>query len=402
MNTLIVATRKALLIYRRSADGWSLSAEAFPGVPCAYAFCDARNNTLWAALDHGHWGQKLHRSRDRGLSWEEVPAPSYPDGLEVRISGTQTKAATLENIWVMAPGGRDEPGRLYLGTNPGGLFTSRDGGDTWALVEGLWEHPSRKDWFGGGRDTPGIHSILVDPRDSLRLQVGISCAGVFETRDGGGTWTPQNAGVRCDFLPSPSAVVGHDPHFVAASRSDPDGLWQQNHCGIFRSRDGGASWDDCAPPGSVPYFGFPVAVSDTTPETAWVVPAISDQQRMAVGGRMRRLPDRRRWAELAGADRRAAPGALLRPGLPPRPRRRRGHPRHGQHQRQPVGQRRRRRQLAGPGPSPGPGLQRALRALSGPTGPAPGPPARTAGCCSAGCGRSGSPSPSWARCRRDR
>jgi len=287
VNTLIVATRKALLLYRRTDLGWTLERECFPGVPCSYAYCDPRNQTLWAALDHGHWGQKLHRSRDRGATWEEIPAPKYPDGAQVLVEGGDNKPATLEYIWVMAPGGADEPERLYMGTNPGGLFASDDGGDTWSLVLGLWDHESRDKWFGGGRDTPGIHSILVDPRDSARIQIGISCGGVFESRDHGATWRAQNAGVRCDFLPDPTATVGHDPHFVAASRADPDALWQQNHCGIFRSRDGGETWEDCAPPGSVPYFGFPVAVSDTDANIAWVVPAVSDEQRMAVGGRLR-------------------------------------------------------------------------------------------------------------------
>jgi photosystem II stability/assembly factor-like uncharacterized protein len=287
MNTLIVATRKALLLYRRSDTGWQLERQAHPGIPCTYAFCDARNQTLWAALDHGHWGQKLHRSRDRGATWEEIAAPKYPEGEKAHVYGGETKAASLEYIWVMATGGLDEPERLYIGTNPGGLFTSVDGGDSWSLVEGLWNHPSRMLWFGGGRDTPGIHSIMVDPRDSSRVQVGISCAGVFETRDGGENWRPQNEGVRCDFLPQDQAKVGHDPHFVAACPSHPDVLWQQNHCGIFRSTDGGETWSDCAPLGTVPFFGFPVAVSQDNPDTAWVVPAISDEVRMAVDGRMR-------------------------------------------------------------------------------------------------------------------
>ncbi len=286
-SRLLVATRKALLIYRRTGGTWSLERACFEGVPVSYAFCDTRSGTLWAALDHGHWGQKLHRSVDGGATWEELQAPKYPESATLKGGDGDRRPATLEYIWCMAAGGADEPGRLYIGTNPGGLFTSNDGGDTWVLVEGLWNHESRDQWFGGGRDTPGIHSILVDPRDSLRIQIAISCAGVFESRDGGGTWRPQNKGLRADFLPDDSVDVGHDPHLLAACPADPDQLWQQNHCGIFRSRDAGATWEDCAPEGTVPYFGFAVAVSETDPETAWVVPAISDQRRMAVGGRMR-------------------------------------------------------------------------------------------------------------------
>ena len=103
-----------------------------------------------------------------------MTAPKYPDG-----ATTGDKAASLESIWVVAAGGADQPNRLYAGTNPGGLFASDDGGKQWSLVTGLWDHPSREQWFGGGRDTAGIHSVVVDPRDSRRVLVGVSCGGVF-------------------------------------------------------------------------------------------------------------------------------------------------------------------------------------------------------------------------------
>lgn len=280
-DTLLLGTRKGLLELKRNGAGWQVANTHFRGNPIAYAMNDHRTNTMWATIDHGHWGQKLHRSRDGGQNWEEITAPKYPEGAEI----TDGKPATLIYLWVLEGGSDDRPNRVYLGTEPGGLFRSDDGGDTFQLVEGLWNHPSRKGgWFGGGRDNPGIHSIIVDPRNSSRVLVGISCAGVFETTDDGATWNPRNKGLKADFLPSPNVEVGHDPHFVASCASNPDVLWQQNHCGIFRSTDGGENWESISQSGSTAHFGFAIAADANDPDTAWVVPADSDQYRLAVNG----------------------------------------------------------------------------------------------------------------------
>lgn len=280
-STLILGTRKGLLCLERKGKEWRVAQEAYRGIPVTYATTDPRTGLLWAGVGHGHWGVKLYRSRDLGATWEEVPAPKYPAGAEIKAG----QPATLSYLWMLAPGGMDQPDRLYAGTEPGGLFQSDDGGKSFDLVEGLWNHPSREEqWFGGGRDHPGIHSIIVDPRDSQRLLVGVSCAGVFETRDGGRSWEPRNQGLYASFLPDPQAEVGHDPHLLVACPGHPDLLWQQNHCGIFRSTDGSRSWQDVSQPGGPAYFGFPIAVDHHDPETAWVVPAISDDMRMAIDG----------------------------------------------------------------------------------------------------------------------
>jgi photosystem II stability/assembly factor-like uncharacterized protein len=286
-DTILLGTRKGLLTLRREAGGWKVARHSHPGQPVAYAATDPRSGMLWACLDHGHWGQKLQRSRDMGASWEEVPAPKYPEDAQVPDgmpgSDQPPKPATLRYLWVFAPGGADQPQTLYLGTEPGGLFRSDDGGESWELVRGLWDHPSRMAaWFGGGRDYPGIHSILVDPRDSRRVLVGISCAGVFETTDGGDTWAPRNKGLTATFLPNPEAEVGHDPHFVSRMPMVPDVLWQQNHCGIFRSTDRARTWRKVSQEGGPAHFGFPIAVDPANPSAAWVVPAHSDEQRMAI------------------------------------------------------------------------------------------------------------------------
>lgn len=291
-NTLFLGTNKGLLIYARDSSGkWSLTCDAHKAIPVSYAALDPRSGTLWACLDHGHWGQKLHRSQDQGATWREVPAPKFPASAELAIPavppgmGIEQKvvSATVSYLWLVAPGGLDQPQRLYIGTEPGGLFQSDDGGESFHLVESLWNHPSRTHhWFGGGRDFPGLCSIAVDPRDSQHIIIGISVGGVFETHDGGQSWAGRNKGLKACYLPNPDAEYGHDPHFLAMSPSNPDVLWQQNHCGIFRSVDSGQTWTDISQRDVPAFFGFAIALDSYDDQTAWVVPAVSDEYRVAV------------------------------------------------------------------------------------------------------------------------
>lgn len=303
-DTLILGTRKGLLILRRNHNAWHLIHETFPGIPISYAAADHRTGIIWACADHGHWGQKLYRSHDGGETLSEIAAPQYPEGSVIYdvFSGGAEKPAKLSYLWTVVPGGDDQPERLYIGTEPGGLFRSDDGGETYQLVEGLWNHTSRpKGWFGGGRDQAGACSIVVDPRDSDHLFVGVSVGGVYESVDGGRTWEGRNKGLRADYLPDPFAEYGHDPHCLVASPSNPDVLWQQNHCGVFRSSDAGRTWSDISQPGGPVKFGFPIAVDAQDENTAWVVPAISDEIRMAVDGAMcvgRTEDGGRTWTEL--------------------------------------------------------------------------------------------------------
>lgn len=278
-NTLMLGTRKGLITYRRNENGWKLSDVNFLGVPVSLTHVDTRSGTWWACLDHGHWGQKLHRSTDEGRSWQEVEAPKFQEGMEVKDG----EAAAVRYLWAFAEGGPAKNHTLYIGTEPGGLFKSEDGGASFSLVESLWNHPSRKEsWVGGGRDQAGIHSIIVDPRDDNHLYVGVSVAGVFESTDGGSNWVVRNKGLRADFLPNPYPEVGHDPHLMVACPSNPDVMWQQNHCGIFKSLDGAKNWQDVTQKDGPAKFGFAVAVSENNPDQAWVVPAISDEIRAAV------------------------------------------------------------------------------------------------------------------------
>ncbi len=278
-SKLLIGTGKGLLVYERGDDGWNCLGDHFLGLPVSVAWVDEREGTWWAALAHRHWGQKLHRSADGGKSWEEVSVPTYPEDARLQNG----KPATLRKIWVMAHGGDDRPGVLLMGTEPGGLFRSENNGDSWELVESLWNHPSRKkQWFGAGRDQPYIHSIVVDPRDSSHYYIAVSCAGVFETMNDGQSWEVRNEGLRAAYLPNPEAEIGHDPHRMLACRRRPDVLWQQNHCGIYRSTNGGLQWEEVSDKDGFPAYGFALAVDNSNPERAWVIPAVSDEVRVAV------------------------------------------------------------------------------------------------------------------------
>ncbi len=289
-DTLLVSTRKGLFEVRRHSSGWTVQRASFLGDNVTLALVDTRDGCWYAALDHGHFGAKLHRSDDDGESWIEVGTPEYPpkpDGEDDAGPGGRPVPWSLQRIWSLASAGAERPGQLWAGTIPGGLFRSDDHGQSWTLVESLWRHPDRKRWLGGGADLPGIHSILVDPRDSRRVLVGVSCGGVWESTDDGESWTVRAAGMRADFMPPEQAgdPVIQDPHRVVACPSDFDRMWTQHHCGIWRSTDGARSWVEVKEAGPST-FGFAVAVHPHDPDTAYFVPAVSDQHRVPVDGRM--------------------------------------------------------------------------------------------------------------------
>jgi photosystem II stability/assembly factor-like uncharacterized protein len=174
---------------------------------------------------------------------------------------------------------------VWAGTLPGGLFGSTDGGESWQLVESLWRRPERAEWFGGGYDVPGIHSICPHPAQPDELLVGISCGGAWVTRDRGATWSLQADGMRADFMPPERAADPNiqDPHAIVRCTARPEVLWCQHHNGIWRSSDNARSWQRIA---DVPVsnFGFAVAAHPSDPQTAWFVPATADQRRVPLDG----------------------------------------------------------------------------------------------------------------------
>lgn len=281
-RALILGTQKGLIVLEPNGGEWQVSRASHLGVEVSYAVHDPRTGTLWACLSHGRWGPKLARSGDLGESWEDLAPPAFPEDAAELKPGVR---AAVSYLWVLQPGDADNPDRIYIGTEPGGLFVSEDGGDSWSLVRSLWEHPSRREqWFGGGRDNPGIHTVLVDPRDSNRVLVGISCAGMFETIDAGESWRPRNSGIAVPIFPDPFPAGGQDAHLLSRCQAAPDVIWQQGHWGIYRTTSGGESWTEISQPGGPATFGFPIVADPVRPDTAWVVPAVNDAIRFAFDG----------------------------------------------------------------------------------------------------------------------
>jgi hypothetical protein len=278
-DRLLVCTRKGLFEFVREGGGWGQAGAHFLGSPVSMCLRDPRDGTLYAALDLGHFGVKLHRSGDDGATWEEAAAPSYAG-----LGGEDPPSLAL--IWSLEPGGETEHGVLWAGTIPGGLFRSEDRGASWSLIRGLWDAPLREKWFGGGYDKPGIHSICVDPRDSRVVAVAISTGGVWETRDGGASWRIAGQGLRAEYMPPEQAydLVHQDVHRMVRCPAAPDRLWIQHHNGVFRADAGIDAWTELTPAPSA--FGFAVAVHPTRPDTAWFVPAVRDQDRYPVDARL--------------------------------------------------------------------------------------------------------------------
>jgi hypothetical protein len=269
-DTLYVGTRKGLLVYERRDGGWRVVRTAFVGDPVSALLPDGRDATLYAGLNLGHFGVKLHRSEDDGASWTEVAAPQYQK-LEADAAA---EGPAVKQIWCLEAGGDDAKGVLWAGTIPGGLFRSEDRGESWSLNEALWNEPTRENWFGGGYDDPGIHSIAVDPEDSRRVTLGVSCGGVWISEDAGASWRCSTEGMFAEYMPperrdDPSI---QDPHRLVQCRGARDVLWVQHHNGVFRSDDGGASWRSLEPlPSS---FGFAAAIHPSDAKTAWLVPLV--------------------------------------------------------------------------------------------------------------------------------
>jgi photosystem II stability/assembly factor-like uncharacterized protein len=287
-----VATRKGLFTLERRASGWTIARANFLGDNCTLAMHDPRTGALFAALNHGHFGVKLHRSETGGETWKEIASPVYPEKPADYVPKAtpaegQPVDWALKLIWALAPGGAGQAGVIWCGTLPGGLFKSTDNGDSWTLNRPLWDDPRREEWFGGGADQPGIHSICVDPRDAQCVVIGVSCGGVWRTRDAGESWELIGRGLRAEFMPPDRQFDQNvqDPHMIAQCAARPDALWVQHHNGIFRSTDGGESFTEIT--GVDPStFGFPVAVHPHDPDTAWFVPAVKDEKRYPAGGRV--------------------------------------------------------------------------------------------------------------------
>jgi photosystem II stability/assembly factor-like uncharacterized protein len=272
---LLVGTRKGAFIYRgnRSRKQWKVDGPHFLGSIVHHLVLDPRDQeTLLLAARTGHLGPTVFRSTDWGKTWKEAQQPpafrQAPEGADGRV---------VDHVFWLTPGHASQPGVWYAGTSPQGLFRSEDGGQTWSGVDTFNDHPMFPSWVGpvgGTPDGPKLHSILVDPRDPAHLYLGMSSGGVFESLDRGISWKPLNQGVAADFLPNPNPEYGHDPHCVVLHPLQPDRLYQQNHCGIYRIDRPGDRWVRIGDnmPKKVGDIGFPMTLHPRDPDTAWVFP----------------------------------------------------------------------------------------------------------------------------------
>lgn len=261
---LIAGTDKGLIIYQKTAQGWELADISFIGLPVS-AFHEDGSGHWWVALNHKHWGPKIYRSTDQGESFKELNVPKFD----------HESGFSLRSIWTIASF-RD---KVYVGTEPAALFEWD--GENFNELKGLSSHPSRSEWQGGGKGSknPFLHTVVFNPENTEELMAGISCAGIMRSFDSGKSWEPSNNGLKAFFLPDSEAEIGHDPHAIIRHPRNSQILWQQNHCGIFRSTDGGSHWTDVSDPDQIAVYGFDLVIDEEDTDTAWVIPAQSDDLR---------------------------------------------------------------------------------------------------------------------------
>jgi len=258
---LLVGTKRGLfLLHSGDRRSWTVDQPLLSG-RIFNAVLDQRQGQRIFAADNGDFfGSYLRYSDDWGQTWLEP---------EQGIKFAEDSGKSLTNIWLVQPGRASQPDTVYAGVDPASLWVSTDGGTTWDIEPGLERHPTRERWQPGAGGLC-LHSIVPDYSNSDRMWIGISAVGCMRTEDGGKTWEFANKNTRAGFLPDPYPEYGQCIHRLLQHPSNPDHLYQQNHCGIYRTENAGRDWLDIQR--DLPSeFGFPIAVDPGKPETIFVI-----------------------------------------------------------------------------------------------------------------------------------
>ncbi len=278
---VLVATRKGAWIYHgdTARKKWRVDGPHFLGYTISHLVLDPRDNrTLLAAAKTGHLGPTVFRSTDMGKTWKESTQP--PAFAKVPDVPGAPKGRSVDHTFWLTPAHANEPNVWYAGTSPQGLFRSADGGVTWSPFSIINDDPQYREWMGtvqdGTPDGPKLHSIIVDPRDAKHLYIGMSGGGVHETHDGGASWKVLIDGMEVvqGYGLDPKLPTCHDPHCLRMCPSNPDRIYQQNHCGIYRIDRPSDTWLRIGKsmPKKVGDVGFPLVVHPRDDNTAWVFP----------------------------------------------------------------------------------------------------------------------------------
>lgn len=278
---VLVGTAKGLfaLTGRPDRARFELVGPWFPGEEIYAATLDHRRGPaeLLVGATSSHWGPSVYRSDDLGASWVE-PEPET-------LAFPEHTGTAVTRVWQLQPASAAQPDVVYAGVEPAALFRSDDGGRSFRLDEGLWNHEHRPQWQPGGGGLC-LHTVVPDPDGGPRLGVGISAAGFYRTLDGV-SWEAANAGIRAPFLPEPPPAFGYCPHKIDRHPSEPATLFLQHHWGVYRSDDFGAAWEEIGADALPSTFGFPLVVHPGQPGTAYVLPLTSDAFRCTPDGRLR-------------------------------------------------------------------------------------------------------------------
>jgi hypothetical protein len=278
---VLLGTTKGLFALRAdpARSTWQLRGPWFRGEEIYAASLDCRDgrNRLLVGATSSHWGPSVYRSDDLCSSWIEPE----PDTLRF----PERVGAAVARVWQLQPAGDAEPQVVYAGVEPAALFRSDDGGESFRLVEELWDHEHRPQWEPGGGGLC-LHTILPDPAGGPRMAIAVSAAGFYRTLDGT-SWEAANTGIKAPFLPEPTPEFGQCVHKVDRHPSEPDTLFLQHHWGVYRSDDFGGKWREIGADALPSTFGFPVVADPNRPDTAYVLPLTSDEFRCTPDGRLR-------------------------------------------------------------------------------------------------------------------